>query len=262
MILNRRNMLFGAAAGFGSVAANSHFNAAYAQGLGGLKSLSYQELDDIKQPGRFHGTLSYGGPDIDPVEMAITKDFSICGEGSRPVQTMRVSESGHLREAVVHIRGVTQGKPWPKVFDTTKIYQIDCGFQPFVQIGKATADAEIFNYDPILHNIHAYEVHKGIRREMFNFSQPKAGQVDFVPLRLRRGHLVTIDCNAHNWMAAWIYTSTNPYIAITSIDGKFEINDIPPGEYEVVVWHPVLGERSGPLSVAPNADLEFELTLS
>jgi len=262
MILSRRNMLLGAAAGLGSIAAKSHFNVAHAQGLSALKGLSYQELDDISAPARFHGRISYAGPAIEPTEMAVTKDFSICGEGSRSVQPLRVSDAGLLGDAVVHIRGVTQGKPWPKVFDTTKIYQIDCGFQPFVQIGKATADAEIFNYDPILHNIHAYEVHKGIRREIFNFSQPNAGQVDFIPLRLRRGNLITLDCNAHNWMAAWIYTSTNPYIAVTSSDGAFEINDIPPGEYEVVVWHPVLGERSGPLIVDPNANLEFELTLT
>lgn len=262
MMLNRRNLLLGAAAGLGSVAATSRLNLAHAQGLGGLSSLKYQALDDVPKGGRFHGRLSYSGPDVEPIEMRVTKDSSICGEGVRSVQPLRVSGDGGLADAVVQIRGVTRGKPWEPVFDTTKIYQIDCSFQPFVQIGKSTADAEIFNYDPILHNIHAYEVHKGIRRAMFNFSQPKAGQVDFIPLKLRRGHLVTIDCNAHNWMAAWVFTSASPYIAITTVDGYFEINDIPPGEYEVVAWHPVLGERTGPLTVGPNADLEFDVTLT
>jgi hypothetical protein len=246
----------------GSLATASRFNLAHAQGLGGLSSLQYQALDAVPDAGRFHGRLSYAGPEVAPIEMRVSKDSAICGEGMRSMQPLRVSGDGGLADAVVHIRGVTSGKPWAPVFDTTKIYQIDCGFQPFVQIGKSTADAEIFNYDPILHNIHAYEVHNGIRRAMFNFSQPKAGQVDFVPLKLRRGHLVTLDCNAHNWMAAWIYTSPNPYIAITTVDGYFEITDIPPGEYEVVAWHPALGERTGPLTVAPRANLEFDVTLT
>lgn len=262
MILSRRNMLFGGAAGLGSIALGTQFNLARAQSIGGLNALKYQEVDDISNMGRFYGKLSYSGPPVEPIEMRVTKDSAICGEGVRSVQPLRVSDDGGLVDAVVQIRGITRGKPWEPVFDTTKIYQINCGFQPFVQIGKTTADAEIFNFDPILHNIHAYEVHKDIRREIFNFSQPKAGQVDFVPLKLRRGHLITIDCNAHNWMAAWVYTSASPYIAITTVDGEFEINDIPPGEYEVVAWHPALGERRAPLTVGPNDNLEFDVTLT
>ncbi|GFE65110.1 carboxypeptidase regulatory-like domain-containing protein [Litoreibacter roseus] len=262
MLLNRRSLMLGAAAGLGSIAAKSQFGTAYAQGLGSANALKYEAVDAIPNAGRFHGKLAYSGPPVEPIEMRVTKDSSICGEGVRSVQPLRVAEDGGLADAVVQIRGITRGKPWQPVFDTTKIYQIDCSFQPFVQIGKNTADAEIFNFDPILHNIHAYEVHSGIRRAMFNFSQPKAGQVDFIPLRLRRGHLVTIDCNAHNWMAAWVYTSPSPYIAVTTVEGRFEINDIPPGNYEVVAWHPVLGERTGALTIGPNDDLGFNLVLS
>ncbi len=261
MILNRRNMLIGATAGLGGMAAISRLGGAQAQSVGGTAP-DYRVLDAVPTPGRFRGRLTYSGPPVEPVEMLVTKDGHICRDGVRTHQPVRVTEDGGLADAVVHIRGITQGKPWTPVFDTTKIYQIDCSFQPFVQIGKSTADAEIFNYDPILHNIHAYEVHNGIRRAMFNFSQPKAGQVDYVALKLRRGHLVTIDCNAHNWMAAWIYTSDTPYIAATTIEGYFEIDDIPPGNYEVAAWHPVLGEQVAALTVEPNADLEFEVSLS
>ena len=262
MTINRRSMMLGAIAGLGGLAAKMPLGAAYAQGLGGANALKYEELDTVQNGARFHGKLTYAGAPVEPIEMRVTKDAAICGEGMRSVQPLRVGKGGALSDAVIEIKGITRGKRWPPVFDTTKIYQIDCSFQPFVQIGKNTADAEIFNFDPILHNIHAYEVHKGIRRAIFNFSQPKAGQVDFVPLRLRRGNLVTIDCNAHNWMAAWIYTSPSPYIAVTSIDGVFEINDIPPGDYQVSAWHPALGEKTGALSVTPGADLEFDLVLS
>ncbi len=259
MRIGRREMLLGAVAGIG---AKSFVGGSLAQGLGGANALKYQEIGEILNGARFHGKLSYSGPPVEPVEIPVSKDSSICGEGFRSIQPLRLGADGALEEAVVEIRGVTRGKPWPEVFDTTKIYQIDCSFQPFVQIGKDTADAEIFNYDPILHNIHAYEVHQGIRRELFNFSQPKAGQIDFVPLRLRRGHLVTLDCNAHNWMAGWIYTSPSPYIAVTSIDGLFEIDGIPPGEYEVATWHPALGERTAPLQINVGDDLEFDVVLS
>lgn len=254
--------MFGAAAGVASLSGKTLFNGAYAQSTGSALARDYIEVANVPNAARFHGRLSYAGPPVEPTEIPISKDSAICGDGVRSIQPVRVSPDGSLSEAVVEIRGITRGKVWPSVFDTTKIYQIECSFQPFVQIGKSTADAEIFNYDPILHNIHAYEVFRGVRREMFNFSQPKAGQVDFVPLRLRRGHLVTLDCNAHNWMSGWIYTSPTPYIAVTSSDGLFEIGDIPPGNYEVVTWHPALGERSAALQINAGDDLEFDVVLS
>lgn len=115
------------------------------------------------------------------------------------------------------------------------------------------------NFDPILHNIHAYEVYEGTRRSMFNFSQPESGMVDRIPLKLRRGHLITIDCNAHNWMASWLYTSPNPYLEVTSVDGKFSLPDVPPGQYQLAIWHPLLGEKLVDIPVGPNADLQLNL---
>lgn len=262
MILGRRELMLGAAAGVGGLVGRSFYNTASAQSVGGANVPPYEEIGDVPNAARFRGRLSYAGPPVETTQLPVSKDSAICGEGFRSLQALRVSEDRALVEGVVELRGITRGKPWPSVFDTTKIYQIECSFQPFVQIGRNTADAEIFNYDPILHNIHAYEVYQGVRRELFNFSQPKAGQVDFVPLKLRRGHLVTIDCNAHNWMAGWIYTSSTPYITVTSTDGNFEIDDIPPGDYRVVTWHPALGERSADLTINAGDDLEFDVVLS
>lgn len=222
----------------------------------------YRQIDVPRTSGRLHGSVKYSGPPVEPRMVKVTKDQTICGDGSRSTYPMRVSDQGFVADAVVQIRGIEEGKPWDPVYNEAKIYQIDCGFQPFVQIVWDKADVYVVNLDPILHNIHAYEVFKGTRRSMFNFSQPRMGQEDRIPLRLRRGNLITLDCNAHGWMEGWVYTSPSPYVAITSTDGQFEIPDIPPGQYVLSVWHPFLGEKFGNLSVGDNADLNFDLVLS
>jgi len=148
------------------------------------------------------------------------------------------------------------------VFSEAKIYQIDCSFQPFVQIVWEKADVYVVNIDPILHNINAYEVYEDTRRSLFSFSQPRLGQEDRIPLRLRRSNLINLDCNAHGWMEGWVFTSPSPYFAVTDLEGVFEIPDIPPGQYTLAVWRPVLGERTGDLVVEANADLELDLVLS
>lgn len=259
MIISRRSLVFGAVATSASVVG---VGASLGQGLQNAAAFKYNAVDNVDGGAVLRGGVKYAGPPVEPVVMRVIKDFDICGEGVRTVVPMRVSDDGALADAVIQIKGITTGKPWDPVFESAKIYQTNCSFQPFVQIVRETAEAEIVNFDPILHNVHAYEVHKNVRRSMFNFSQPRAGQVDVIPLKLKRGNLVTIDCNAHNWMAAWIYTSPSPYLAVTTTSGDFEINDIPPGVYELTVWHPALGEKSTELTVGPGDDFDVDLVLS
>lgn len=212
--------------------------------------------------GRLAGTIRYNGPDVKPREIRVTKDTDICGEGLRRTNPLRLSEDGHLADTVVQIHGIQKGKPWDQEFKEAKIYQIECGFQPRVQIVWEKAKVYVVNLDPILHNINAYEIYKGTRRSMFSFVQPRLGQEDRIPLKLRRSNLINLDCNAHGWMEGWVYTSPTPYFSVSGSDGTFEITDVPPGEFEVSIWHPVLGERRGNIVVKPNDDMKFDLVLS
>ena len=250
-MLNRREMVLGAASSASLLGLTTNLNA---QGIG-----QYRETNVGPNAAKLSGTITYSGEVYDVPQILVTKDFSICGDGFREPQRLRVSDEGTLGDVVVQIRGITEGKPWAPVFDEARIYQIDCSFQPYVQIIKDTADVYVVNYDPILHNIHAYEVYEGTRRSMFNFSQPNAMQEDRIPLSLRRGNLITIDCNAHGWMASWLYTSPNPYITVTGSDGQFELPDVPPGQYELVIWHPILGEKTVNVDVGENAELQLNL---
>ena len=240
-------------------------------GVGGLATLAtaglaqsgaYQEIDVPANAGKLSGRITYSGTEIEVPSIQVTKDHETCGHGYRAPRQLRVADDRALADCVVQIRNIRAGKPWEPEFDNGKIYQIDCTFQPYVQIIHDTAQVEIHNFDPLLHNIHAYEVFKKTRRSMFNFAQPQAGQVDTIDLNFRRGNVLMIDCNAHNWMSAWVYTSPTPYLNVTSIDGRFNIDAIPPGKYEFVVWHPLLGEKTAALSVGPFADLNFDIVLN
>jgi hypothetical protein len=45
-------------------------------------------------------------------------------------------------------------------------------------------------------------------------------------------------------MKSWILVRDNPYFAVTDKDGKFEIKDVPEGEWQFQVWQ----EKSGYLT--------------
>ena len=50
--------------------------------------------------------------------------------------------------------------------------------------------------------------------------------------------LVNVRCNGgHAWMNAEIMVVSHPYYAVTDESGKFELTDVPPGQYQIVAWH-------------------------
>ncbi|MGA8618976.1 MAG: carboxypeptidase-like regulatory domain-containing protein [Candidatus Sulfotelmatobacter sp.] len=50
--------------------------------------------------------------------------------------------------------------------------------------------------------------------------------------------LVNLRCNGGRvWMNAEMMAVSHPYYAVTDLNGRFELTDVPPGDYEVVAWH-------------------------
>lgn len=234
--------------------------------LGGAPSFvhanGYQATGVPKNGARVRGTLKYSGGPVDAPRFPVVKDTNICGDGFRSNDALKLTGDSALADGIVQIKGVTHGKPWSSDFAEAKMFQVECSFQPYMQVIPPGANLYIINLDPILHNVHAYEVHGNTKRSIFNFSQPRAGQENWVPLNLRRGNQVMVTCNAHNWMGAWIYVSSSPYLSVTKKDGRFDIPDLPPGTYTLSAWHPILGERYGEFTVGPGDDLNVDLILT
>ena len=59
-----------------------------------------------------------------------------------------------------------------------------------------------------------------------------------------------VKCDIHPWMSAYVGVFTHPFFAVTDESGKFSIEGLPPGTYEVEAWHEKLGVRTGSVTVA------------
>ncbi len=190
----------------------------------------------------------------------ITKDHAACGSGHVERQEVRAAH-GALRDVVVSLQAVGRGKPWPAV-GSHAVDQRQCAFHPTLQVVPAGAELAIVNSDPVLHNIHAYEVVGRARRTLFNLAQPKSGERLVRTVNTRRSEVVRLECDAHNWMLGWLYVADHPYYAVVGENGTFAIDDIPPGTYRVRAWHPALGvqEREITLGARGHAELAFHFT--
>jgi len=73
--------------------------------------------------------------------------------------------------------------------------------------------------------------------------------------------MVPLQCNQHPWMRAYVSVMTHPYFAVSSEDGKFEINNLPPGEYTLAAVQEKFGEQTRKIKVEPkgitNGDFIF-----
>jgi plastocyanin len=52
--------------------------------------------------------------------------------------------------------------------------------------------------------------------------------------------IVTLGCNIHDWMKAYVVVLATPYYAKAGDDGRAAIGGLPAGRYHLEVWHPLL----------------------
>jgi plastocyanin len=61
---------------------------------------------------------------------------------------------------------------------------------------------------------------------------------------------VTLLCNVHAEMSAYVVVVETPYFAVTDREGRFRIDGVPPGSYRLAFWHEALAAESQPVVVA------------
>ena len=54
----------------------------------------------------------------------------------------------------------------------------------------------------------------------------------------------------------------NPYHAVSDKSGNFHIDRIPPGTYDLVVWHPVLGIKKQQVTLTPKEHVSINVDLT
>jgi plastocyanin len=200
----------------------------------------------IKGKVTFHGTV--------PLRTVLpTKDQKVCGGPRKDPMIVMGSDDG-VKDAVIEVQGVTTGKAWPAAGPAPTIDNKSCQFQPHVQVIQQGKIA-VLNSDPVLHNTHGFYG----KRTAFNLALPNQGQS--IDVDLPRPGTVRVECDAHGWMLGWIYVVDNPYYAISGDNGGFEIADIPPGKYTVVVNQEHTGpiEQQVEVKAGQTVDLPIEL---
>ncbi|MCK5276211.1 MAG: hypothetical protein KAR37_16270 [Alphaproteobacteria bacterium] len=189
----------------------------------------------------------------------VPKQTDICGGNYRdsPIVTIH---AGVLRHVVVYLEDVPEGKPFRAAAKKVTINQAGCWFVPFLSVLMDGGELEAVNSDPLLHNIHIYELLGQGRSTVANVSQPRKGDIMTMSVHLDEGMALKVECDAHDFMHAFVFVADNPYYALVRPDGSFEIENVPPGRYAIHAWHPYLGEKSAAIEVEANGAITVDFS--
>ncbi len=103
-------------------------------------------------------------------------------------------------------------------------------FSPHVLAIAAGTYVDFPNDDPIFHN--AFSSYNG---QIFRPWPLLPGSTKSV--RFQREGIVRVFCNIHSAMSAVIVVLPTSYFATTARDGTFQISNVPPGDYQLNVFH-------------------------
>lgn len=150
---------------------------------------------------------------------------------------IRTGKGGLLADVFVYVKTGLEGKNFRRPERVVVLDQKGCQFVPRVTGIVASQTLVVKNSDPVSHNIHP--VPKNNRD--WNQQQPPKSP-DLVRRFAYPEVMIPVKCNIHAWMRTYIGVVEHPYFAVTSTDGAFSLDGLPPAEYVLAAWHEQLGE--------------------
>ena len=217
-----------------------------------LSSLLAYEGGAVSDGGTISGVVKFKGAAPAPKKVEVTKDKEVCAKTAKNDPTLIVS-GGNLVNAVVSITDIKKGKKMEP--QKVTMDQNGCEYKPHVLAFPAGSSVDILNPDGVLHNVHSYSK----ANSPFNMAQPKFKKT--ITVKIDKPEAISVKCDVHGWMSGWLFAAENPYFSVTDNSGGFKLTEVPPGTYNVEVWHETLGKMSQKVTVKAKeeAKVTFEM---
>jgi plastocyanin len=132
-------------------------------------------------------------------------------------------------------------KPVPAIMD-----QVERQFAPHVLVIPVGSPVSFPNSDSVKHQVYSFSPAKSFKLPLY---QGKA----YPPEIFGREGIVTLGCNIHDQMRAYVYVVEAQYYGRADHDGRWSAPNVEPGEYTLTIWHP--------LSTSQNPVLEQKVTV-
>ena len=143
-------------------------------------------------------------------------------KGGRPLK--------NSSQAVLWLTPVGVSVETPKQIQVPQLVQKNKSFHPSLLVIPAGGKVEFPNRDPFFHNV--FSLFEGKRFDLGLYESGTTRVVQF-----DKPGISFIFCNIHAEMSAVVIALATPYYAVSDVHGDVSIPDVPPGRYQLQIFH-------------------------
>lgn len=132
--------------------------------------------------------------------------------------------------------------------------QVDLAFVPDVSVIPVGASVSFPNSDAVSHQVYSFSSARRFQLPLYRGKQ-------HAPVVFDQPGIVTLGCNIHDNMLAYVIVTKAPYFGRTDARGAFAVPAVPEGSYRIGIWHPRFKDSTAPLVRTVNVGDGGEISL-
>ncbi len=133
------------------------------------------------------------------------------------------------RRSVVYLETAPRGAFEDAERPRATLDQRNQTFVPYVLAVIAGTTVDFPNNDRTYHNVFSFSKTRRFDLGRYGRGQSKS-------LRFDEPGVVRVFCEIHSHMSAFVLVFAHRYFAVTDAEGRYHIDNVPPGTYTVVAW--------------------------
>lgn len=177
------------------------------------------------------------------VAVAVMLLSPLCAEAAAAPGNLSVRltdrDGAPVPEVAVYVTPISISEPAAAAEPSATVNQHNLSFDPHVSIVETGTAVHFLNEDEVGHHVYSFSPAKQLNMQL------TSGEVRS-PQVFDRDGLVTLGCNIHDQMLAYILVVATPYFGKTDAGGAVEIRGLPSGRYELGLWTPRLKSQDLP----------------
>jgi plastocyanin len=179
------------------------------------------------------------------LQVLLCASFPAVAEESLAIQVLQ-KEGRPLAGAVVMVTAESPRLPAAAAMHAV-VDQVDLTFVPDVIVLPVGSTISFPNSDAVSHQVYSFS---SARR----FQLPLYRGKPYPPVTFDQPGVVTLGCNIHDNMLAYVVVTDAPFFGRTDAQGEWVAMNLPNGTYRVRLWHPLLNESGASMERAVQID--------
>ena len=194
------------------------------------------------QTGDLKIRFQYAGDAPKQAAINATADGAFCGPKNLVDESLIVNpDNKGIKNMIVAVytgRGGSKLDPVESASKEVTLANKDCRFEPHVVVAQVGDKLKITNPDPIGHNANV-----GFLMNTSFYQLIPPGQEIDVELKEAEPAAITVSCNIHPWMKAYLVVLDHPYVGVSDDNGEVVIKGLPVGKLVFRANHDVLSVK-------------------